>query len=404
MRRLAGLILVLVCTGSAAKAAAAEASVIVLGLRSLEGDDEFANAMTEGLRTAAKTIPGWKLLDRSVSMAQMTLAHGCDDIDAGCLSEIAKGLDADRVVFGTVRRTAAKAKFDYEVTVSVFNDATRTISGTEIETVSRSEAKQKKAIAQHAQMLIGKLSAADANAGHLAIEVNVSTAEVRLDGQIVGQTHEGKLVLDTVTPGDHKLEISAIGHEPHTQTVTISAADQSTVNVNLEPVVEAAAPAPPEATQPTAAVMAESSSGSLNWLGYTLIGVGAASALAWAGSMYMIEFNYNRDATYRSYVNSYNNAHVDACDEALGGNQGSLSAQQFDDFKGQCRTARTFVVLQWVFLGTAAAAAIAGTFVLVSQSGDEHPPQAQARLSPPRLAFTPIVDPKTVALQATLRF
>src|ERR1700742_1933432 len=116
-------------------------SVVVLGLRSLEGDDEFANAMTEALRDAARAVQGWHVLERAVSMAQMTLAHNCEDINAACLSEIARALQADRVVFGTVRRTAGRQKYDYEITASLFNNTTHSTVGTETQTVQRGDAK-----------------------------------------------------------------------------------------------------------------------------------------------------------------------------------------------------------------------------------------------------------------------
>ena len=389
-----------------AGAAGADASVVVLGLRSLEGDDEFANSMTEALRGAAKTVEGWRLLERAVSMAQMTLAHNCEDIDASCLSEIARGLEADRVIFGTVRRTAARQKFDYEVTVSLFNGSTHTIAGTETQTIERDLAKQKKTLAKQGQMLITRLSASDANAGRLTVEVNVLNAEVRLDGQMIGQTQDGKLTLETVTPGEHSLEVSATGHQVHTQTINISPADQSIVSVTLErtPDPTEVAVAPEQAT--SASTEPESRS-SLAWLGYTLIGVGAASAIAWGTSMYMIEFQYNRDKTYKDYKDAYGNRAQDACDAALGGNNagGMLDAAQLSDFQSRCRTGRTFQTLQWVFLGAAVVTSGIGAFVLISESGKSD--SGQARLKPPpapRFALDPLIDRRSLALQATLRF
>jgi uncharacterized membrane protein len=384
--------------------AGSDASVVVLGLRSLEGDDEFANNMTEALRGAAKTVEGWRMLERAVSMAQMTLAHNCEDIDAGCLSEIARGLEADRVVFGTVRRTAARSKYDYEITVSLFNGSTHTIAGTETQTIERDLGKQKKALAKQAQLLVTRLSASDANAGRLTVEVNVLNADVRLDGQTIGQTHDGKLTLDTVTPGEHTLEVSATGHQVHTQSINISPADQSIVSVTLERVQEqqefAAAP-----EQATSALPEQESHSSLAWLGYTLIGVGAASAIAWGTSMYMIEFQYNRDATYKDYRNRYANRTLDACDAALSGDDaGSLDAGQLSDFQSRCRTGRTFQTLQWVFLGAAVVTSGVGAFVLISESGKSDRSSARRTPPTPRFALDPLIDRRNLALQATLRF
>jgi hypothetical protein len=402
MRFLAGLFLAIFCVfGSTARVAAADASVVVLGLRSLEGDDDFANSMTDTLRAAAKSVGGWQLIERSVSMAQMTLAHSCD-VDAACLNEIAKGLESDRVIFGTVRRTAARGKYDYEITVSVFNATTHTIVDTQTDVVTKADSKQKKSLGPHGQMLVGKLAASDASAGRLMIAVNVSVAEVSLDGKSVGRTQDGKLVLENLSAGDHTLEVSAGGHQLHTQRFNVSASEQSSVDINLEPFTETPVEAPPEAVATTEPTEATGGS-SLSWLGYTLIGVGAASAVAWGASMYMIEFEYNRDPRYQAFVNSYGNRSIDACDEAIGGNPGALKPSEFSEFQGQCRTARTFQTLQWVFLGAAVVAAGAGTYVLLNESGSSEKAQ-QARNKQPRLALTPSVDRRTIALQATLRF
>ena len=415
MRWTTSLILFAVCLGALSRGVSAQspqggtgsgtdASVVVLGLRSLEGDDEFANAMTEALRGAAKSVEGWRLLERAVSMSQMTLAHNCEEIDAGCLSEIARGLETDRVIFGTVRRTAAKSKFDYEITVSLFNGSSHTIAGTETQTVERDSAKQKKALGKQAQFVMTRLASADANAGRLSVEVNVLTADVRLDGQIIGQTRDGKLSLDTVTPGEHTLEVSAVDHQLHTQTINISPADQSIVSVTLERTQEqqdlAAAP-----EQATSAVPEAESRSSLAWLGYTLIGVGAASAIAWGTSMYMVEFQYNRDKTYKDYRDAYANRTLDACDAALNNdNAGVLDAASLSDFQSRCRTARTFQTLQWVFLGAAVVSSGIGAFVLISESGKSDRGQARRAPPTPRFVLDPLIDRRSLALQATLRF
>jgi hypothetical protein len=405
MRFVANLVLVTVALGFGAvthvSAADPAVATVVLGLRSLEGDDELANGMTDGLRSAAKGVSHWRMLERAVSMSQMTLTHGCEDVDAACLGQISKGLEVERIVFGTVRRTASRSKFDYEVTVSIFNAGTHTIAGTETETVPRAEGKVKKDLVQHAQLLINRLAAADSHAGRLSIEVNVPNAQVSMDGQAVGQTQDGKLVLDNQPSGEHTLEISALDHQSRIQKVNISASEQSTIAIDLDPLPQTALEAPADAVATTAAAE-ESHGGSLAWLGYSLIGVGAASAIAWGASMYVIEFQYNRNASYTSARDLYRNRAVDACDAALGGDPARLNASQYAEFQSQCRTGRTFQVLQWVFLGAAVVTAGAGTYVLLSQS--DSPDRAEARLKQPRLALTPLVERRSIALQATLRF
>lgn len=410
MRWTIGLLILTLGSVTALPARAAGNSVVVLGLRSLEGDDEFANAMTEALRQAARSVQGWRLLERAVSMAQMTLAHNCEDINVSCLSEIARGLEADRVIFGTVRRTGNRSKYDYEITASLFNAVSHSIAGTETQTVSRGDSKHARMLASQAQFIVSRLSSADANSGRLVVDVNVLSAEVRMDGQLVGQAQEGKLTMDTVTPGEHTLEISAPGHEAVTQDVEISAGAENTVTVVLNRVVET----PSEVA--SAAVMAEQAStgvpaaeeSSLAWLGYTLVGVGAASAIAWGASMYMIEFQYNRDQTYIDYKNEYRNKTGDACDAALAGDDadGMLDAGRLADFQSRCRSGRTFQTLQWVFLGAAVVTSGLGAYVLISELGqsDGTADSQRASLRKPRFRLDPQVGRRSVALQATLNF
>jgi hypothetical protein len=402
MRFLAGLLVLTFALAGAARASAADVSAVVLGLRSLEGDDDFANAMTESLRVAARSVSGWRLLERAVSMAQMSLAHNCDEIDASCLSEIAKGLDAERVIFGTVRRTAARSKYDYEITVSVFNGTTHAIVGTETQIVDHADAKQKKNLGKRAEGLIQTLAAADMSVGKLQIEVNVLSAEVRLDGQVVGQTQDGKLTLESLSAGSHTVEISAAGHQTQTQQITVSSGEQSPLAITLERVPEEAS-ATSTAEENAATPEPAKAGGSLSWLGYTLLGVGAASAFAWGGSMYVLEFNYNRNSTYQAYKNAYyTSKNVDACDEALSGMRPpQLTPANLNDFQGRCRTARTFQTLQWVFLGAAVVASGVGAFVLISESGSS---SEQARAAAPRFALEPLIERRSASLKATLRF
>jgi len=406
MRWRAGLLLWIACIAAPLRVSAADSSVVVLGLRSLEGDDDFANSMTDALRTAAKAVAGWRVLDRAVSMSQMVLANNCDDVDVACLTNIARGLETDRVIYGTVRRTAAPSKYNYEIALNLFNGTTHTITGPETETVQRNDAK--KVLIRYAQLLISHLSATEAAVGRLVVDVNVLSATIRLDGQLVGETQERKLTLETITPGEHTLEVSAPGHDTYKQTIYVHASEQSEVGVTLERTpdpedVAATTGAPPEAVAQTAPE-SEGGHSSLNWLGYTLIGVGAASAIGWGASMYVIEFQYNRNETYQGYKNSYQNRADDACDAALKGeNPGKLMPSELSDFQGRCRTGRTFQVLQWVFLGAAVVAAGSGIFVLLSDTGGSSD-TATALRPLPRLTLEPIVDRRTVSLQATLRF
>ena len=91
-------------------AASADSTVVLLGLRSVEGDDEFANQLTAALREQAAKLGTWEVSDRNVSLAQMSLAYGCEELDAACLTEIAVGLQANRCSMPIAKRLVLPVK------------------------------------------------------------------------------------------------------------------------------------------------------------------------------------------------------------------------------------------------------------------------------------------------------
>jgi PEGA domain len=411
MRRCAGVLvlMVAVCTALESKASAEDVNVTVLGLRSVEGDDDFSNNMTEALRAAARKVGGWKLMDRSVSMAQMSLAHGCDDVDATCLADIATGLQADRLLFGTVRRVGARGKFDFELSVSVFNATMRSIGGTETTIVPRAEGKVKKALATRAEPLVAKLAAADVGSGSVAIELNVASAEVRLDGTIAGQTQDRRLLLEGIREGEHSLEISALGHLAYSQQIRVAAQQRTDVRANLEPVPETVAV--PTVVAGSTDEPEEAQSGSIAWLGYTLIGVGVASFAGWGVSMYMVNDTTNNE-TFVAYKYAFPQPEEDVCEHAENNDSvsGRVTPKQLAEVKEQCSTGQTFNVLQWVFLGAGVVTTSVGAIILATDDGGE-PEQAAglgsgrpARARGPSLTITPQVSTQTLAVQTTLRF
>lgn len=411
MRRCAGVVVLLVamCTSLGSTASAEDVNVTVLGLRSVEGDDDFSNTMTEALRAAAQKVSGWRLMDRSVSMAQMSLAHGCEDVDAACLADIATGLQADRLLFGTVRRVGVRGKFDFELSVSIFNAATRSIGATETTIVPRSEGKVKKALGTRAEPVVAKLAAADVGTGSVAIELNVASAEVRLDGTIAGQTQDRRLVLEGIQEGEHSLEISALGHLAYSQQIRVGAQERTDVRVSLEPVPEAVFA--PSMVAGSTDEPEEERSGSIAWLGYTLVGVGVASFAGWGVSMYMVN-DTNNNETFVAYKRAFQQPQDDVCALAENNNtsNGRVTSEQLSEVKEQCSTGQTFNVLQWVFLGAGIVSSSVGVYILATDDGGE-PDQATAlgtrrpaRARGPSLTIQPQVGRQTLAVQTTLRF
>ena len=116
------------CVGMASPLAAQELDVAVLGLRAVDGEDDMARQLTERLRANAGRAQGWKLLDADLSLEQMMLAHGCSEPNTRCLRRIAKDLDVDRIVTGSVRKHKAPGPRQNRATVYIFDAKKRKIA------------------------------------------------------------------------------------------------------------------------------------------------------------------------------------------------------------------------------------------------------------------------------------
>jgi len=91
-------------------------TVSVLGVTSVDGDDNLAYDLTTALRGAARATSGWTVRDHEVALVSaMQLQDACADSDnmpdAACAHAMAVNLDsparADLLVYGTMHRTGA---------------------------------------------------------------------------------------------------------------------------------------------------------------------------------------------------------------------------------------------------------------------------------------------------------
>ena len=373
--------------------------LIVLGIRSVEGDDAFAKELTDALRESASQHSSWSVEQRPVSMSQMALAHGCDEVDALCLSDIAKGLDVQAIIYGTTTRTSARRDYDFRLTLSLYDATTGSIMHSISETIPQGEAHRDGLLARTPSM-IEQLATGGSRAGRIIVRTNVRSAEVVLDGQPVGMTRDRTLNLEGVTPGVYQIEILAQGHLPYKEELTVEAGRQASVLAMLEP--EAT-----EEPKPTAVTRADlewdeasESDGSLAWLGYSLIGVGVASLGGMVASWLVIK-SIDEDtllADYRNRIARTNPNNVsDVCVEALNGESYGLEDRVFE-IADLCERASLFESLQWVFLGGAVVSGTIGTFILISDA-DQPDPSERAGWS-----VQPRVGPGYQGLSAELRF
>jgi len=411
MRRLTPWTVFLLCMAIATPAWA-ETSVVVLGMRSIEGDDAVGTALTDALRAASTTVNEWRVEERGPTMSQMSMAYGCDEVDARCLTDIAAGLEVDLIVYGSVRRTSTRDNYDYSLTLSLFNAPAGAIEKSVTERVLRANV-EAGALATQASELIGKLTgqATRVELGALRVMLNITTgATITIDGTPAGDAAGGSFVLEGVSPGAHSLTVEAEGYELFEASFSVTAGDPTRVAANLTP-LDGSEPPPPitaGASYEEMGTTTDSGGGLPTWLPYALLGTAGAGLIGTVVSWVIVD-GVNNDALFKEYsggIYDQNQAEsntrakvTDVCDHAQEGlGPTDFAPEDLREVQDMCATGVTFEVLQWVFLGTTVIAGGLGTYLLISQSSDS------ASGAQPTFALSPTVGRDRGGVSATVRF
>jgi hypothetical protein len=400
-----------------APALAQSSSVVVLGVRSVEGDDDVAHDLTTALREAAKSVEGWSVSGTAVSMAQMALAHGCEEVDAACLADIAKGLSGDLIVYGTLRRNSARDDYDFAFSVNLFDAKSGTIVRNVDDTIPRRET-TKGALSTRAQRLIGRVAGVSSQAvtlGSIAIEANVAAADVLINQQPVGSLDNGALQFEGLQAGMYRVELRTHGYAPFVTTVNVDEGKQTVVRAELVP-----GTAERDPTLDWEDSTEEPASGhGLRWLGWTLVGVGAASAVGAIVSWSQIVRIDNDDRLQRwSNAVAMENQeqrqkppamrstiYDDICEAADDGlTFGRFPSGKLAEVQDLCAAATTWEVAQYIFVGGAALFGGTGIVLLLTAGPKGRDHASTERAVPPRFSLTPHFGAERAGVSATLRF
>ena len=255
-------------------------SVIVLGLRSVEGDDEFSHDLTSSLRDAARDVSDWEVARAEVSLEQMTLVHGCDEPDAACMAAIAEEIGVQRIIYGTVRRTGVGDDYEFGVSLNFFNADDGRLEFSETLTIPLDQTSAgflDERAARYVRMFSG-----GAVFGSIRVSVRASQARVSLDGEFQGETDDaGVLILPEVPEGEHEITIEADSYSRFDGTVRVAADDQTDFRATLS----------------------RGGGTDLGWIpGAAALAVGAVLAIPWAINGFAV-FNHNsqRDEVVTRY-------------------------------------------------------------------------------------------------------
>lgn len=383
------LLLFAVCAAAPARA---DDAVTVLGIRSVDGDDRFARSMTNALRRAAGRVANWQVSRRDITLAQMALAHGCgENPQPECLVQIAASLSARKLIYGEVRRTSAAANYAFSFSLYMFDAESEHIEGTLSGTISQ-DARSPDALSVPARSWIQQL-AGIALVGSLRISVEVPEARVFVDDELVGQTgQDGALRVPEVAAGNRRVRVEASGYRAAGSTVAVEAFTETRFEAILPPVLQ------PEGEGVDPALVA----------GIGLAGFAGVSVVLMVIALTQIE-SLNADAQFLMYREALAAAGtpdplgIDACEAASRGLDfnGRASDAVIERSRTVCQDADVWQVLQFTFLGTAIASALAATILFIgwgSAQGDESEGPATT------FQLLPSIGPRRASLDLRVTF
>jgi hypothetical protein len=394
-------LLIALAASSSRSARADSSSVTVLGVRSLDGEDQLERRVSQALRSSARSIDGYRISDREVSLAQMSLAHACEEVDAACLADIATTLSADRLLYGNLVRGGDKVR----ITLFNFNASTGTIEASAERTVLAAQLADP-TLSQIMVALVQRVAGkGGSGAGTLRVTGNRPGAEVSVDGKPVGQLDaRGELTIEKVNEGPHAVSVvTSDGRDRRELSVDVRAETTTTLRALLTPPLPQVTEAP-LASGPERPDQAADRRGLKRALGWASVGVAAGFAAATIFSWVRMLKISNDDKLY-DYSLLYAKPGEpggtnDACREAVQKNFGNMSNQDpavvslENDTRKLCTEADKLEKLQYVFLGGTLVFAGVGTWLLVSSRKS-----AQASLS-----LQPSFAPHQASLRASLRF
>jgi hypothetical protein len=379
-------------SGAVPTLARADSSVVVLGVRSLDGDDAFAHDVSVALRAGAQKMAGWNVSQRDVSLAQMSLAHGCEEPDARCMADIAGTLEVDRLIYGTVLKTGE------EVQLSLFNfDAVTGQVVSSLEQKLHAPELAEPAIEATMGTLVRRL-AGEKVAGMLRVSGDTPGARVLLDGRPAGSLDlRGELLIAEVPAGNHTLSIESADTRKE-ESVLVEEGVTSSMRISLRPAGggerRAAGGAP--ADEP------ESEAGPAKpWrriFGWTSVGLAGGLVAATVVTWVRIDA-INKEPELKTYRNQFpppdeKGGVSDVCREArdhklANDNPGDAEKAALEaSARDLCGKADTLEVLQYVFLGGAVVAGGVGAYLLLTAPDDPGPVSLRPRFGPGRASLT----------------
>ncbi len=283
--------LLLVTLGFALTSSIARADKKSVQVVAIMSDDAFqhAQALTDALRRAVDRKPGFALGRGDYSLEVLTAALGCPEPpDQNCLRRIAQKLNAERYIWGTLRKLPKRqvtAHLSYWEDGSNQRDATLTYSA------NLNDATDDALYRIAADAVVKLLGPAE---GTVIIRAGELNGEVFVNDQPRGQLLRGSAEL-TVPAGEVKVRLAVRGYRDSMATAQVPPGQA--VEVRLEPVLASMPDASDRARE--RAPVGPPARGS-QVAAYTVLGIGAAVAIA-GGALWYVSYSQQKDQAYEDY-------------------------------------------------------------------------------------------------------
>jgi len=364
------------------------APTAVLGLEAIDVPATLVDDVSNELRQRVSASADMKLVSGK-DLVELKLVFACADEGHACMAQAGKSLDADKLIYGSVKKAGA----DFAVWLKLFDVRKEKLESWLTETLPASQA-DAAGVRAAAGRWFSKLTGHPLNAGTLLIAANPFGATLTLDGVPVGVSTEQPLTISEVKPGKHEVVATKAGLSPARQQFMVAVGQTVSVNLTLHAEGAMAGDGTGEAGSGRAAATARKKSASTNlppgsesdgdgrggyrtgfWvtMGAGLISAGAAVKFG----LDVLKINKDLDQ-YRRYPCPQNP--LESCD--INKMPAPLSDQDRSTRDKKISEGERDRNLQWVFIGVGSALGITSAYLLYKgylDSDDSAPSHREAK-------------------------
>jgi hypothetical protein len=328
---------------------------------------ENARALTGSLRRAVMRSEVWSLAAGEFSLEVLTAALDCPDVpDATCLKKISAEVGAKTFIWGFVKK-AGSGEVEASLHLWQGSDSPKETSVRYSANLTDDTDDTLLGLSEKAFFdLVG------APTGTLLIEAGTVSGELQVNGELVGLVKKGKAQVE-VKAGKLTVLIEAKGYEKLVGTIVVPPGRSATlrlvpVRLEGEEAVEEE-PEPEPAEELPADTTPQGPMGSRKTWGFVSLGAGGAALIV--GTVFWVQsFNQSEDPAFAEYVNQ-TPSNEDPCVRAR--DQGDSAIVDICDSN---LTART---MTYVMLPIGIALGGLGTYLILSDPGDDGAKTARAR-------------------------